>query len=162
MMNRKTAKAIGATLTGLLVVKIASIVVQSAWRTKGNPSESYYQQMANEINKGMPVRLDEETVITGASYSDGRMTYSYQTDVAKAAAMDESHKVRFLAALKLEAVPEVCTKAETAKILQHISIGYRFYGRDKELIGEYVITPTDCADHKTWLELGAVPVDQND
>jgi hypothetical protein len=115
----------------------------------GKPSEpkNTFQQAvlkrtADQLNKNVPTKIDEETVLTKVDVEKDGLLYNYElVSFSSEQISNESATQTFRPLVKDRLCADSATKTD---LKNGYSYYYAYYGKDKKLITKFAITPKDC------------------
>jgi hypothetical protein len=100
-------------------------------------------RIAGEINRSVPVMIDQETELLPAEGRQGMLIYNYRL-VSYAAA--QINPVKFAAGVKQKVTQEACNRVETRDdfLKKGVTLRYSYFDKDKQPIATVDVTPADC------------------
>ena len=105
-------------------------------------SRTFLLKVASEINKSLPMMVDQETELSNASASEGTIIYNY---ILVNYAAHEVDKSQFLVAMKQQVESHACGEPKMQIFWENgVSALYSYKGKDNQPIGEVVVTPERC------------------
>jgi hypothetical protein len=134
-------------LWGMVVVSGVYFVYLAApdWFTKkADPrSQEYLGKIAAEINRSVPVMIDQETELMPAVGAPGMLIYNYRLVSYSVAQLDPN---RFAANARQRIAQSVCTRPETRDdfLKKGVTLRYSYFDKDKKPIATVDVTPSDC------------------
>jgi hypothetical protein len=140
-MNNKTiAWLAGGAVVGLIVWW----VLPAYFSTSNDPrSMDYLEKIAAEINRSVPVMIDEETELLPASVGHAMLIYNYRLVKHSAAQLDHQ---KFAAGAKQKVTQGACSRPETRDgfLKEGVTLRYSYFDKDKQHIATVDVTPADC------------------
>src|SRR5690606_8654964 len=101
------------------------------------------QQMAKELNSGLPMMVDKDTRLDRVSVGPGKKVIYHYTLVAIASSDVTSQQLRN--AMESNMVKYVCTGEDMRGFRESdVVVSYNYRGRDGGVIGDISIYPRDC------------------
>ena len=99
-------------------------------------------QVASQLNKSMPIQIDQETILSNIGVQGDGLVYNHQlvnylsTEVSPNELVD---------ALYPGIKNSVCSSPDMQPALKkQISFHYSYFGNDRKFIAKFVVTPSDC------------------
>ena len=115
--------------------------------TNGKPSQativSALTNMANQLNKSMPMTTDSDTTLDNilASPISPKFTYNYTLN----ASLQEINSANFFGQMKPKLVKAVCTSPDMKIFMENgVTVGYSYRAKDGAFAGKVEISPADC------------------
>ena len=106
------------------------------------PSPEFLQRLSNEINKGLPQRLDNELELRTTFVQIGAFGYMYILSNYNA---DEVDSKAFLTKQKQQVKNFACTNPRMKRFFDdNVDVIYSYYGKDMKHVAEIVVTSNDC------------------
>jgi hypothetical protein len=136
-----------AILWGMVFVTGAYFVYLAApdWLEKeADPrSQEFLDKIAAEINRSVPVMIDQETELMPAAGAPGMLIYNYRLVSYSAEQLD--HK-EFAVGAKERLKQGVCNRPETRDdfLKKGVTLRYSYFDKDKQHIATVDVTPADC------------------
>ena len=134
-------------LWGMVVVAGAySLYLRAPDWLEGEPdprSQKFLDRIAAEINRSVPVMIDQETELMPAASEPGMLIYNYRLVNVSVAQVDYS---KFAAGAKERLSEGACNRAETRDNLlkKGVTLRYSYFDKDKQHIATVDVTPSDC------------------
>ena len=145
MSRRLSASSV--LLLGMVVVAAAYFVYLTAsdWlRNESDPrSQEFLDKIAAEINRSIPVMIDQETELMPAVGAPGMLIYNYRLVNVSAAQVNHN---RFAAGAKERLREGACNRPETRDnfLKKDVTLRYSYFDKDKQHIATVDVTPADC------------------
>ena len=137
----KTLLFLGA---GLLAGYLVWWAVPNYFESREDPrSQEHLNRVAAEINRSVPVMIDQETELLPVVGAPGMLIYNYRLVSYSAKQLDA---VRFAAGAKQRVTEGACNRPETrdAFLEKGVTLRYAYYDKDKQPIAAVDVTPADC------------------
>jgi hypothetical protein len=134
-------------LWGMVIIAGAYFVYLAApdWFEKESDprSQEVLGKIAAEINRSVPVMIDQETELMPAAGAPGMLIYNYRLVNVSAAQVDHN---KFAAGAKERLKEGACNRPETRDSLlkKGVTLRYSYFDKDKEHIATIDVTPADC------------------
>jgi len=131
----------------MVVVVGAYFVYQKvpAWFEKeADPrSQEFLSRIAAEINRSVPVMIDQETELMPAAGAAGMLIYNYRLVSYSVAQLDHN---RFATGAKEKVTQGACNRPETRDgfLKQGVTLRYSYYDKDGQHIATFDVRPSDC------------------
>ena len=109
-----------------------------------NPSSvASLSWLAAEVNRGVPLMIDQETELLGATGTEGMLIYNYRLVSYSVSQLNAS---KFAAGAKERVRQGVCNRPETRDDLlkQRVALRYSYFDKDKQHIATIDVLPADC------------------
>jgi hypothetical protein len=106
-------------------------------------SQAFLAKMAAEINRSVPVMIDQETELMPAVGALGMLIYNYRLVNVSTAQVDHN---KFAAGAKERLKQGVCNRPETRDdfLKKGVTLRYSYFDRDKQHIATIDVAPSDC------------------
>jgi hypothetical protein len=106
-------------------------------------SQEFLERMAAEINRSVPVMIDQETELMPAAGAPAMLIYNYRLVNYSVAQLDYD---KFAAGAKERLRQGACSRAETRDnyLRKGVTLRYSYFDRDKQHIATIDVTPADC------------------
>ena len=106
-------------------------------------SQEYLSKIAAEINRSVPVMIDQETELMPAAGSPGMLIYNYRLVGYSVTKLDHQ---KFAAGAKQKITQGACGRPETRDefLKKGVTLRYSYFDKDKEHIATVDVTPADC------------------
>jgi hypothetical protein len=140
--SSKTALALSA---GLLIGLIVWRALPAFLRRYEDPrSEAHLARIAAELNRSLPVMIDQETELMPTQSATGVLIYNYRLVNYSAAQINPA---KFAAGAGERLRRGACSTAETRDdfLNKGVTLRYAYYDKDKQHIATVDVTPADCA-----------------
>ena len=113
---------------------------------EGDPdprSQEFLDKIAAEINRSVPVMIDQETELMPAAGAPGMLIYNYRLVSYAVGQLDHN---RFMAGAKERLKEGACSRPETRDnfIKKGVTLRYSYFDKDKQHIATVDVTPSDC------------------
>jgi len=131
--------AVGA-LAGYLVLHVGPAYFASREDPR---SVEHLGRVAAEINRSVPVMIDQETELLPAVGAPGMLIYNYRLVSYSAAQVDAK---KFATGAKERLRQNACASPETRDdfLKKGVTLRYSYYDKNKQHIATFDITPADC------------------
>jgi len=136
-----------AILWGMVIVTGTYFVYLSApdWFEKESDprSQEVLGKIAAEINRSVPVMIDQETELMPAVGAPGMLIYSYRLVSYSTTQLDHD---KFAAGAKERLKQGACNRPETRDnfLKKGVTLRYSYFDKDKQHIATVDVTPADC------------------
>lgn len=143
MLARAWSKPLIYAVAGLFAVA-ALWWVAGDYFAKADPrSARHLRQVADEINRSVPVMIDKETELMPSAGYDGMLVYNYRL-VSYSVSQINPHK--FAAGAKQRITQNACSRAETRDdfLKKGVTLRYSYFDKDNKYIATVDVTPADC------------------
>jgi hypothetical protein len=120
-------------------------VVPAFLRRNEDPrSQTRLSRIAEELNRSVPVMIDQETELMPVQSMEGVLIYNYRLVNYSIAQID---RAKFAAGAKRRLRQSACNAAETRDdfLDRGVTLRYTYYDKDKQHIATVDVTPADCA-----------------
>ncbi len=106
-------------------------------------SQEFLDKIAAEINRSVPIMIDQETELMPAVGAPGMLIYNYRLVSYSVTQVDHD---RFAAGAKERVKQGACSRPETRDSLlkKGVTLRYSYFDRDKQHIATVDVTPSDC------------------
>ena len=106
-------------------------------------SQGFLGKIAAEINRSIPVMIDQETELMPAVGAPGMLIYNYRLVSYSAAQLDHN---KFAAGAKERLKEGACNRPETRDnfLKKGVTLRYSYFDKDKQHIATVDVTPADC------------------
>jgi len=143
MINRTWIKPIIWAVAGLFA---ASTVwwAASDYFAKPDPSSArHLREIADQINRSIPVMIDKETELMPSAGYDGMLVYNYRLVSYSASQID--HR-KFAAGVKQKVAQSACNRPETRDdfLKNGVTLRYSYFDKNNQHIATVDVTPADC------------------
>jgi len=129
---------------GVLLAYLAWRVVPEYFRKEEDPrSQEYLSRIAAEINRSVPVMIDQETELMPVAGAPGMLIYKYRLVGHSVTKLDHE---KFAAGAKQRVTQGACGRPETRDefLKKGVTLRYSYFDKDKQHIATIDVTPTDC------------------
>ncbi|HSE85947.1 MAG TPA: hypothetical protein VLJ79_06995 [Candidatus Binatia bacterium] len=144
-MKRFSASSV--ILWGTVIVSGSYFVYLRApdW-LEGEPdprSQEFLGKMAAEINRSVPVMIDQETELMPAVGAPGMLIYNYRLVNVSSVQVDHN---KFATGAKERLKQGVCNRPETRDdfLKKGVTLRYSYFDKDKQHIATIDVAPADC------------------
>ena len=106
-------------------------------------SQEYLSGIAAEINRSVPVMIDQETELMPVAAAPGMLIYNYRLVGYSVTKLDHQ---RFAAGAKQRVTQGACERPETRDefLKKGVTLRYSYFDKDKQHIATVDVTPADC------------------
>jgi hypothetical protein len=106
-------------------------------------SQEVLGKIAAEINRSIPVMIDQETELMPAVGAPGMLIYNYRLVNVLVAQVDHN---KFAAGAKERLKQGACNRPETRDnfLKKGVTLRYSYFDKDKQHIATVDVTPADC------------------
>lgn len=106
-------------------------------------SEEHLREVAAQINRSVPVMIDEETELLPAEGHEGMLIYNYRLVSYAASQLDHQ---KFSEGAKQKVTQGACSRPETRDefLKNGVTLRYSYFDKDKQHIATIDVTPADC------------------
>ena len=106
-------------------------------------SLEYLNRIAAEINRSVPVMIDEETELLPTTAGHAMLVYNYRLVKHSAVQLDRQ---KFAAGAKQKVIQGACSRPETRDdfLKEGVTLRYTYFDKDKQHIATVDVTPADC------------------
>jgi hypothetical protein len=106
-------------------------------------SVDHLDRIAAEINRSVPVMIDEETELLPAAAGQAMLIYNYRLVKYSVAQLDHQ---RFAAGAKQKVTQGACSRPETRDefLKAGVTLRYSYFDKEKQHIATIDVTPADC------------------
>jgi hypothetical protein len=106
-------------------------------------SLEYLNGIAAEINRTVPVMIDEETELMPVAAAHAMLIYNYRLVKYSVAQLDHE---KFAAGAKQRVAQGACNRPETRDdfLEKGVTLRYSYFDKDKKHIATVDVTPADC------------------
>jgi len=144
-MNKHTiAKTILWAGVGVLAGYLVWWVLPDYFRKEEDPrSQEYLSRIAAEINRSVPVMIDQETELMPVAGALGMLIYNYRLVNYSVTKLDHQ---KFAAGAKQRVAQGACGRPETRDefLRKGVTLRYSYFDKDKQHIATVDVTPADC------------------
>ena len=144
-MNRRTiAKTILWVGIGVLASYMAWLVLPGFSQKEEDPrSQEYLSGIAAEINRTVPMMIDQETELMPVVGAPGMLIYNYRLVGYSVTKLDHQ---KFAAGAKQRVTQGACVRPETRDefLKKGVTLRYSYFDKDKQHIATVDVTPADC------------------
>jgi len=120
------------------------VVPEFLRRNEDPRSQTRLSRIAAELNRSVPVMIDQETELMPVQSAEGVLIYNYRLVNYSVAQID---RAKFAAGAKQRVRQGACNTAETRDdfLKKGVTLRYTYYDKDKQHIATIDVTPADCA-----------------
>jgi hypothetical protein len=106
-------------------------------------SQEYLSRIAAEINRSVPVMIDQETELMPVAGAPGMLIYNYRLVGHSVTKLDHQ---KFAAGAKQRVTQGACGRPETRDefLKKGVTLRYSYFDKDKQHIATVDVTPADC------------------
>ena len=143
MINRTWIRPIIWAVVGLFVAS-SLWWAASDYLTKPDPhSARHLRDIADQINRSIPVMIDKETELMPSAGYDGMLVYNYRLVSYSVSRID--HR-KFAAGVKQKVTQGACNRPETRDdfLKNGVTLRYAYFDKDLKHIATVDVTPADC------------------
>ena len=129
---------------GLIAGYVAWWIVPGFFQKEEDPrSQEYLSRIAAEINRSVPVMIDQETELMPAAGAPGMLIYNYRLVSYSVTKLDHQ---KFAAGAKQRVAQNACGRPETRDefLKKGVTLRYSYFDKDKQHIATIDVTPADC------------------
>jgi len=139
-MKKTIAWIAGGIAVGLIVWWALPLYFSSPHDPR---SVDYLSKISAEINRSVPVMIDEETELLPTSAGHAMLIYNYRLVKYSAARLDHQ---RFAAGAKQRVTQGACSRPETRDgfLKEGVTLRYSYFDKEKTHIATIDVTPADC------------------
>ena len=137
----KIALALGA---GVVIGIVVWWALPEFLRKNEDPrSQARLSRIAAELNRSVPVMIDQETELMPVQSTEGVLIYNYRLVNYSVAQID---RAKFAAGAKQRLRQGACDTAETRDdfLNKGVTLRYTYYDKDEQHIATVDVTPADC------------------
>jgi hypothetical protein len=131
---------VAGALLGYLVLKVGPAYFSGQEDPR---SVKHLGKIAAEINRSVPVMIDQETELLPAVGAPGMLIYNYRLVSYSVTQLNAS---KFAAGAKERVTQGACGRPETREdfLKKGVTLRYSYYDKDKQHIATFDVTPADC------------------
>jgi hypothetical protein len=139
-MIKTIAWLAGGVAVGLLLWWVLPAYFSSS---PDRQSVDHLDRIAAEINRSVPVMIDEETELLPAAAGQAMLIYNYRLVKYSVAQLDHQ---RFAAGAKQKVTQGACSRPETRDefLKAGVTLRYSYFDKEKQHIATIDVTPADC------------------
>ena len=144
MSKFSTTKVILWMAAGVLAGYLVWWVLPGFFRKEEDPrSQEYLSRIAAEINRSVPVMIDQETELMPVAGAPGMLIYNYRLVSYSVTKLDHQ---KFAAGAKQRVTQGACGRPETRDefLKKGVTLRYSYFDKDKQHIATVDVTPADC------------------
>ncbi len=129
---------------GVLLGYLAWRIVPEYFKKEEDPrSQEYLSRVAAEINRSVPVMIDQETELMPVAGAPAMLIYNYRLVGYSVTKLDHQ---KFAAGAKQRITQGACGRPETRDefLKKGVTLRYSYFDKDKQHIATIDVTPADC------------------
>ena len=129
---------------GVIAAYVLWWIVPKYFQSEDAPrSQEHLSRIAAEINRGVPVMIDQETELMPTSGHEGMLIYNYR--LVGYSVKDIDYR-RFAAGARDRVVQGACSRPETRDdfLKKGVTLRYSYFDKNKQHIATIDVTPKDC------------------
>ncbi len=129
---------------GLIAGYLVWWVLPGFFQKEEDPrSQEYLSRIAAEINRSVPVMIDQETELMPVAGAPGMLIYNYRLVGYSVTKLDHQ---KFAAGAKQRVTQGACGRPETRDefLKKGVTLRYSYFDKDKQHIATVDVTPADC------------------
>ncbi len=145
MKQPSITKIVTWVIAGVIAGYLAWWAVPELLKMYEDPrSQARLSRIAAELNRSVPVMIDQETELMPIQSAEGVLIYNYRLVNYSVAQIDRD---KFAAGAKQRVRQGVCNTAETRDdfLKKGVTLRYVYYDKDKQHIATIDVMPADCA-----------------
>lgn len=145
MKQSSITKVIWFVAVGVIAGYLVWWAVPELLKINEDPrSQRRLGRIAAELNRSVPVMIDQETELMPVQGIEGVLIYNYRLVNYSVGQVDRD---RFAAGAKQNLRQRACNTAETRDdfLKKGVTLRYTYYDKDKQHIATVDVTPADCA-----------------
>jgi hypothetical protein len=135
---------VGGLAAGTLLVLLVWWIGSRYWNPPADRrSVAYLREIADDINRSVPVMIDAETELLPTEAAAAMLIYNYRLVKYTAARLDRE---KFAAAAKQRLTQGACSRPETRDgfLKEGVTLRYSYFDKDKQHVATIDVTPSDC------------------
>jgi len=139
-----TTKVILWMAAGVLAGYLVWWVLPGFFQKEEDPrSQEYLSRIAAEINRSVPVMIDQETELMPVAGAPGMLIYNYRLVGYSVTKLDHQ---KFAAGAKQRVTQGACERPETRDefLKKGVTLRYSYFDKDQQHIATIDVTPADC------------------
>jgi hypothetical protein len=143
VINRNLVKPIVWIMVGVFTVGTVWWAASDYFAKPDPRSARHLREVADQINRSMPVMIDKETQLMPSAGYDGMLVYNYRLVSYSASQID--HR-KFAAGVKQKVAQGACNRPETRDdfLKNGVTLRYSYFDKDNQHIATVDVTPADC------------------
>ena len=144
MNKRNIAKTILWVGVGVLAGFVVWWVLPGFFQKEEDPrSQEYLSRIATEINRSVPVMIDQETELMPVAGAPGMLIYNYRLVGYSVTKLDHQ---KFAAGAKEKVTQGACGRPETRDefLKKGVTLRYSYFDKDRQHIATVDVAPADC------------------
>src|SRR3972149_6832038 len=129
---------------GLIAGFVVWWVLPGFFQKEEDPrSQEYLSRIAAEINRSVPMMIDQETELMPVAGAPGMLIYNYRLVGYSVTKLDHQ---KFAAGAKEKDTQGACGRPETRDefLKKGVTLRYSYFDKDKQHIATIDVTPADC------------------
>jgi hypothetical protein len=145
MKQSSIAKVILFVAAGVIAGYLVWRAVPELLKMNEDPrSQTRLSRIAAELNRSVPVMIDQETELMPVQSTEGVLIYNYRLVNYSVVKIDRD---KFAAGAQQRVRQGACNTAETRDdfLKKGVTLRYTYYDKDKQHIATIDVTPADCA-----------------
>ena len=143
VINRNLVKPIVWIMVGVFTAGTVWWAA-SDYLAKPDPSSArHLREVADQINRSMPVMIDKETELMPSAGYDGMLVYNYRLVSYSASQIDPR---KFAAGVKEKVTQSACNRPETRDdfLKNGVTLRYSYFDKENKHIATVDVTPAAC------------------
>jgi len=143
VINRNLVKPIVWIMVGVFTAGTVWWAA-SDYLAKPDPSSArHLREVADQINRSMPVMIDKEPELMPSAGYDGMLVYNYRLVSYSASQIDPR---KCAAGVKEKVTQGACSRPETRDdfLKNGVTLRYSYFDKDNQHIATVDVTPADC------------------
>jgi len=142
-INRNLVKPIVWIMVGVFTASTVWWAVSDYFAKADPRSARHLREVADQINRSMPVMIDKETELMPSAGYDGMLVYNYRLVSYSASQIDPR---KFAAGVKEKVTQSACNRPETRDdfLKNGVTLRYSYFDKDNQHIATVDVTPADC------------------
>ena len=145
MKQSSTTKIVLWVAVGAVAGYLVWWLIPEYLRKNEDPrSSTRLSRIAADLNRSMPVMIDQETELMPVQGAAGVLIYNYRLVNYSVAQINRD---KFAAGAKQRVSQNACKTADTRDefLNKGVTLRYNYYDKDKQHIATVDVTPADCA-----------------
>jgi hypothetical protein len=143
-MSSRMKKTVGWLVGGAALALVLWWVLPGYLSSPVDPrSVEYLSAVAAEINRSVPVMIDEETELLPCQAAHAMLIYNYRLVKYSVTKLDHQ---KFAAGAKQRVTQGACSRPETRDgfLKAGVTLRYSYFDKDKRHVATVDVTPADC------------------
>jgi hypothetical protein len=144
LANQALIKAIACTVAAVFAVSLLWWGGTEFFGAKADPrSSEHLRNIAAQINRSIPVMIDQETELLPAEGHEGMLIYNYRLVGYSVSQLDHQ---KFAEGARQKVRQGACNRPETRDefLKNGVTLRYSYFDKDKRHIATIDVTPADC------------------